>query len=247
VVQYDHARRANHEREDHSMQRKTHDIWRREATRRGLALAVAALVGLSGLAAPASAGEQSGNYLALKGGIYSPSKDFDLGNINVENTFDADTESGVAGEIAFGRFFSPSFALELGIGYFKSKGTFEDELAARRELEFNVIPVILSAKVFVPIGPVYPFGEFGVGAYFSEFEVSDSANTFSGTTTFGIHAGAGLNAFVSSRVFVGLEGRYVWNDPSFGDQAINLNGDDYSLHGFKLNGFTMLAVLGLVF
>jgi outer membrane protein W len=229
------------------MQRNLRYIWRRAVSLRGLALALAALVGLSGLTVPASAGEQSGNYFALKGGIYSPSKDFDIGNINVENTFDANTKSGVAGEIAFGHFFSPSFALELGIGYFKSKGTFMDELAARRELEFNVIPVILSAKVFVPVGPVFPFGEFGVGAYISEFEVSNNANTFESTATFGIHAGAGLNVFVSSRVFVGLEGRYVWNDPSFGDQAINLNGDDYSLHGFKLNGFTMLAVLGLLF
>ncbi len=229
------------------MQRNLHESWRRKGTRCGIALVVAMLVGLTGSAIDASAAGQAGNYLALKGGIYSPSKDFDLGNINVENTFDADTKSGVAGEMAFGRFFSPSFALELGIGYFKSKGTFADQLAARRELEFNVIPVILSAKVFVPVGPVYPFGEFGVGAYFSEFEVSDNANTFEGTATFGIHAGTGLNAFVSSRIFVGAEARYVWNDPSFGDQAINLNGDDYSLRGFKLNGFTTLAVLGLVF
>jgi opacity protein-like surface antigen len=229
------------------MQRNHHDIWRRKATRRGLALAVATLVGLSGLAVPASAGGQSGNYLALKGGIYSPSQDFDLGEVNVENTFDADAKSGVAGEIAFGRFFSPSFALELGIGYFKSKATLPDELSATRNIDFNVIPVILSAKVFVPIGPVFPFGEFGVGAYFSEFDVSDNVNTFEGTATFGIHAGAGVNTFVSPRVFVGLEGRYVWNDPSFGGQEINLNGDDYSLRGFKLNGFTMLAVLGLTF
>lgn len=229
------------------MQRNLHDIWRQGATRRALVLAVVALVGLSSLAVPASAGGQSGNYVALKGGIYSPSKDFDLGEINVENTFAGDAKSGVAGEIAFGRFFSPSFALELGLGYFKSKGSITNEHAAWRDLDFNVIPVILSAKVFVPIGPVFPFGEFGVGVYFSEFDVSDNANTFEGTATFGIHAGAGVNAFVSSRVFVGLEGRYVWNDPSFGGQVINLNGDDYSLKGFKLNGFTMLAVVGLVF
>jgi outer membrane protein W len=221
--------------------------WQRHTATRVSALAVALMVGLMGLAGDATAAGQTGNYIALKGGIYSPSKEFDLGHLNVDETFDAETQTGVAGEFAFGHYFSPSFALELGLGYFKSKGTVQDVAAAKHDLDFNVIPLLLSAKVFVPVGPVFPFGEFGVGAYFSEFDVSDNANSFSGTTTFGIHAGAGLNIDVSSRVFMGLESRYVWNDPDFGGQEIDLNGEDYSLEGFKLNGFTTMLVLGLGF
>lgn len=224
-----------------------HGRWCRDTTKRGFVLIAAIMFCLTGLAIDASEAGQTGSYIALKGGIYSPSAEFDLGNINVETTFDGDAKSGFAGEIAVGHFFLRSFALELGIGYFKAEGSFADELAAQHELDFNVIPVVLSAKVFLPIGPINPYGEAGVGAYFSELNVSDNANTFDGTTTFGIHAGAGLNVNVSSSMFMGVESRYVWDDPSFGDQQINLNGDDYSLNGFKLNGFTTMVVLGFGF
>jgi len=220
--------------------------WRRLAATGGSALAATLMVGLIGLAEASAAG-QSGNYVAIKGGIYSPSSEFNFDNINVDETFDAETETGFAGELAFGHYFSPSFALELGLGYLRSNGTVEDVAAVGHELDFNIIPVIVTAKVFVPVGPVFPYGEVGVGAYFSEFDVSDNANTFEGTTTFGIHAGAGINVYVSPRVFVGIEARYVWNDPDFGGQEINLNGDDYSLDGFELNGFTTMLALGLSF
>ncbi|MFN2371070.1 MAG: outer membrane beta-barrel protein [Candidatus Krumholzibacteriia bacterium] len=225
--------------------------WRRNATR-GCALATAlmvGLVGLVGLAGDATAEGQTGNYIALKGGIYSPSREFDLGNVNVDETFGADTKTGVAGEFAFGHYFSPSFALEVGLGYFKSNGSVMNLSEARYDLklDYHVVPILVSAKVFVPVGPVFPYGEFGVGAYFSAFDVSEHANTFEGTTTFGVHAGAGINVDVSSRVFVGLEARYVWNDPDFGGQQIDLNGEDYALEGFKLNGFTTMLVVGLGF
>lgn len=207
----------------------------------------AALVLVALLATGAAAAGQVGSYAALKAGIYSPSAKFDLANIGVETTFDADTKTGFDGELAFGHYFAPSFALELGIGYLKSKGSYADEVAAQHDLDFNVIPLILSAKLFAPIAPVFPYGEVGVGAYFSEFNVSGNANSFNGTTTFGVHAGAGLNVDVAESVFVGLEARYVWNDPSFGGQQIDLNGNDYSLDGFKLNGFTTTFGLGFAF
>lgn len=229
------------------MQREHLNSWRQLAPTRGLALAAALMLGLIFLAGNAAAAGQTGNYIAIKGGIHSPSSEFDLGNINVEETFDAESSTGFAGELAFGRYFSPSFALELGVGYFRSNGTVEDGTSAQHELDFNVIPVLVSAKVFVPVGHVFPYGEVGVGAYFSEFDVSDNANTFEGTSTFGVHAGAGVNVDVSSRVFVGLETRYVWNDPEFGGQEIELNGNDYALEGFELNGFTVMLALGLGF
>ncbi len=173
------------------------------------------------LGSQASGAERPGNYLALKGGIYSPSATFDLGNINVSTTFDADTKTGFAGEIAFGHFFLPTFALEMGIGYFKGTGSFAT--TPPQPMDFNVIPVILSAKVFIPAGPIDPYGELGVGAYFTDFSVSDNLNTFSGNSTFGLHAGAGLNANISPNYFIGVEARYVWANPSFGDQTIRLN------------------------
>ena len=199
-----------------------------------------------GFATQASAADRLGSYLAIKGGIYSPSATFDLSNIDVETTFDGDTKTGVDGEIAFGHYFLPTFALELGIGYFKSTGSYETD-ATRGDVDFNVIPIILSAKVLSPVGPVDPYGEFGIGAYFSEFNLDNNLNTFDGTTTFGVHAGAGLNVGITQNAFIGVEARYVWAEPSFGGQTIRLNDDDYDLNGFKLNGFTTTLALGYCF
>lgn len=229
------------------MYRGPHTAVRRLGAKAAFVLFTATLIIFAFLVPDAMASGQVGNYLALKGGFYSPSATFDLGNVNAADGLEGTADTGVAGEIAFGHYFAPSFALEVGVGYFRAKGAFAEPSAGGRELKFNVIPVIVSAKVFVPVGPVFPYGEAGLGAYFSEFDVSDNANSFAGTTTYGAHVGAGLNVDVSSHAFVGLEMRYVWDDPAFGDQRINLNGDDYALNGFNLNGFTTMFVLGFGF
>ena len=78
-----------------------------------------------GFATQASAADRLGSYLAIKGGIYSPSATFDLSNVDVETTFD-------------------------------------------------------------------------------------------GTTTFGVHAGVGLDVGITQNAFIGVEARYVWAEPSFG-------------------------------
>jgi outer membrane protein W len=213
------------------------------------ALFALVMLGVAGLAPQTSEAQRPGNYIALKGGIYSPSATFDLGNVDVETTFDGDTKTGAAGEIAVGHYFLPTFALELGLGYFKGKGSFEGDTptAPRRSMDFNVIPLIVSAKVLMPVGPIDPYGELGIGAYFTKFDVSDNLNTFNGTTTFGLHAGAGLNINFAKAAFLGVEGRYVWANPSVGDQKIKLNDTEYALNGFELNGFTTMVALGYNF
>jgi opacity protein-like surface antigen len=114
-------------------------------------------------------------------------------------------------------------------------------------VKFDVIPLIVSAKVFVPVSSVGPYGELGIGAYLTNLDVSNNLNSFSGTTTFGMHAGAGLDVNLSPQAFLGFEGRYVWAEPSFGNQEIRLNDANYELNGFKLNGFTTTLVLGFRF
>lgn len=213
------------------------------------ALVLLVLIGAAGLAPQALAAERSGGYLALKGGVYSPSATFDLGNIDAETAFDADTQTGFAGEVALGHYFLPTLALELGVGYFQAKGSFAPPTVGgpRPQMDWNIIPVIVSAKALIPVGPVAPYGELGIGAYFSKFNVDDNLNTFDGNTTFGLHAGAGLNIDIAQSAFIGVEGRYVWADPSFGGQTINLNDTEYDLNGFKLNGFTTMLALGFAF
>jgi outer membrane protein W len=218
--------------------------------RHSLFLVVA--LGVAGFASTAFAQEtvakhEKSSYVAFKGGIYSPSESFTVSNLNVEDTFDGTTKSGFDGEIAFGHYFLPTVVLELGAGYFKAKGSFDSEGGVTSDLDFNVIPLILSGKFMIPVGSVSPYGEVGIGAYFSSMDVSNNGNSFSGTSTFGIHAGAGVDVPVGDTVFLGAEGRYVWADPSFGDQTIKINDQEFSLDGFKLNGFTLTAVVGFCF
>jgi opacity protein-like surface antigen len=201
------------------------------------------------LATVASEAALMNSYLQLKGGIYSPSATFSLGNVDLDTTFDGDTQTGVAGEVAIGHYVLPTLALEFGVGYFNGKGSFAATSAGapNEKADFDVIPVLLSAKAFVPAGPISPYGELGVGAYFTKFDVSNNLNTFSGTTTFGLHAGGGLNVTISPNAFLGVEGRYVWANPSFGDEKIKLNDTEYALNGFELNGFTTTLGIGFSF
>jgi outer membrane protein W len=212
-------------------------------------LVLLAMIGALGLAPPAARAERLGSYIALKGGVYSPSATFTLENLDVETTFDGDTELGAAGELAFGHYFLPTFALEAAAGYFQGRGSVAPDAAAvtRNDVNFNVIPILVTAKALIPIGVVDPYGELGVGAYFTKVEVSDNLNTFSGTTTYGLHTGGGLNINITKNAFIGAEGRYVWANPSFGDEKIKLNDTEYALNGFKLNGFTTTLVLGFSF
>jgi outer membrane protein W len=213
------------------------------------ALVLLVLFGAAGFAPQALGAERSGGYLALKGGVYSPSATFNLDNIGAETAFDADTKTGFAGEVAIGHYILPTLALELGVGYFQAKGSFAAIALGgpRPQMDWNIIPVIVSAKAFIPAGPVAPYGELGIGAYFSELNVDDNLNTFDGSTTFGLHAGAGLNINIAQSAFIGVEGKYVWADPSFGGRTINLNDTEYDLNGFKLNGFTTMLALGFGF
>jgi hypothetical protein len=50
--------------------------------------------------------------------------------------------------------------------------------------------------------------------------------------TYGLHAGGGLNINLQDTMFLGVEGKYLWAEPSFGGQHI------------KLDGFVSTAVLG---
>ncbi len=215
----------------------------------GRALLCVSLISVACLGSQAFGAIRPGSYMALKGGIYSPSAAFNLSQVNVETTFDGNTKTGVSGEIALGHFVLPTLALELGVGYFKGKGSFNPVSAGTSsgQADFNVVPLLLSAKAFIPAGAVDPYGELGIGAYFTKFDVSENLNTFNGTTTFGIHTGVGMNVNVTPNAFIGVEGRYVWANPSFGDQKIKLNDTEYALNGFKLNGFTTSLAFGLNF
>ncbi|HZW36968.1 MAG TPA: outer membrane beta-barrel protein [Candidatus Deferrimicrobiaceae bacterium] len=190
-----------------------------------LVLAVAMIAAGAPVAALA---EDPSNYVVLKGGLYSPSKDFDVNATHFE------LDDGFVGELAVGHYFFPMFATELGVGYFESKAS---PAAAPGDVKFKVVPVTLTGKVLLPFGPFEPYGEFGIGGYITKADVSGTIGNFSGSTkgVFGLHAGAGMNYNITQTVFLGVEGRYLWAKPSFGGEDI------------KLDGFTVTGNLGYRF
>jgi outer membrane protein W len=178
---------------------------------------------LIGSAYQASAGEQPASYVVLKGGIYSPSLSHDLDNFNGGSTTHLDSKTGFAGEVAVGHYFLPILAVELGAGYFESKGS---PAAQPGEAKLQVVPLIATGKVLLPLGIFEPYGLFGIGAYITDMKVSDNTGSLRGSTevTYGLHAGAGFNINFSNNIFAGLEGKYLWAEPSFGGQHIRLDG-----------------------
>lgn len=192
------------------------------------ALFLVLAVALIGIAPSVSMAESPSNYLVLKGGFYSPSNDFNIDNTHFNH------DDGYVAEVAVGHYFMPMFATELGVGYFESKAS---PAVPPGETKFKVVPVTLTGKVLFPIGPIEPYGEFGIGGYFTKAEVSGTVSNFSGSTksVFGLHAGAGVNFNIAENVFLGVEGRYLWAKPSWGGTDI------------KLDGFTVTADLGFRF
>ena len=182
-------------------------------------------------ASSASAADKPSDYIALKAGVYSPSSSHDLDTFNAGNRTHLDSKTGFAGEIAFGHYFLPMLAIELGGGYFESKGS---PIAQPGETKLKVVPLVATGKVLLPIGPFEPYGLFGIGAYITDLDVHDNTGTVRGSTevTYGLHAGGGLNINLQDKMFLGVEGKYLWADPSFGGQHM------------KLDGFVATAVIG---
>ncbi len=185
----------------------------------------------TGFSSTASAMEQPSGYTALKAGIYSPSASRDLDTFNAGNRSSLDTKTGFAGEIAIGTYFMPMLAMELGVGYFESKGS---PAAEPGDLKLKVVPLIATGKVLLPIGPLEPYGLFGIGAYITELDVRGNTGDIRDSTkvTYGLHAGVGVNVNIQEKMYVGVEGKYLWANPSFGGEHI------------KLDGFVATAVIG---
>ncbi len=188
-----------------------------------LAVALMGAVSQASAADMAATAENPANYVLLKAGIYSPSENFDLDNFNGGNRSRLDSKSGFAGEVAMGHYFTPMIAVELGAGYFESDGS---PAAQPGSTKVRVVPLLATGKLLIPIGMFEPYGLAGIGAYISDLDVSGTSGNFRGSTeiTYGFHAGAGFNVNFHRHMFAGLEGKYLWAEPSFGGQDLPLDG-----------------------
>ena len=201
---------------------------------RQLLVVFAVLVSAMVLSPSLALAESLPNYFVLKGGYYSPNQDYSINDFNTESArTELKSKSGFNGEIAFGHYLLPILGIELGVGYFESKSSPAIEPGKTR---LKVVPVQLSGKVFLPLGPLEPYGEFGIGAYFTKLEVNGNLGNFSGSSkiTYGLHGGVGLNVNLTDAVFLGVEGRYIWAKPEYGGQPIKLDGYTATLNlGFR--------------
>jgi opacity protein-like surface antigen len=169
-------------------------------------------------AAPATADYP--DYFAFKGGYYYPTEPIRL---NEFSTADFERRNGYTVELAWGHHYGPFIGTEFGIGYLQNT-RFPAAGAGRTRLE--AVPLLLSLKLFLPLGPVEPYAEVGVGAYFSRF---DTAGGVGGPRTYrevdaGPHAGAGLNINFTDTFYLGIEGRYRKVDPDYDGLTVRLDG-----------------------
>lgn len=164
------------------------------------------------------------DYTVFKGGYYSPDQDYSVHDFNTSGARSKlESKKGFNGEIAFGHYVAPFFGFEFGVGYFESKSSPAIEPG---KMKLKVVPLQLSAKLFLPLGFFEPYGEAGIGAYFTKLEVNGNLGNFRGSSevTYGLHGGLGFNLNFSDAFFLGLEARYIKAKPEYGGQPIRLNG-----------------------
>ena len=167
-------------------------------------------------------------YVALKFGIYIPQT-----TEIKDGGGDLDMDSAFNGELALGHYFHKNIALELGVGYTKPNksmsftdisGTFS------ADVDMTIIPVTLGVRGLLPMGKFEPYAMAGIGAYFTELEVSANLSGFGGAsasesdTAFGFFLGLGANFNITKEIFLGLEGKYLWLEPSFDGLDMKVDG-----------------------
>jgi opacity protein-like surface antigen len=143
-------------------------------------------------------------------------------------------ETGFNSELAFGHYFNPYLAIELGAGYFQTKGdvtiVYPGYTYPGNE-NIEVVPLTASLKVIIPVNIwIEPYAIAGIGAYFVH-DYIDVPNYYyyhhalsDNDTTFGVNLGGGINFNIRPNFFIGAECKYVWLDPSLYGANVNLGG-----------------------
>lgn len=186
------------------------------------------------LSAASSLTEKNEDYFEVKGGLYYPSERFDLSDLNnTRTTFNK--KGGVSGEVAVGHYYHRYFGMEFGVGYLETKRL--AELTAG-SLRVEAVPILLSAKLFLPLGLIEPYGEIGVGGYFTKFELVNALGQKSSDRDFdfGPHAGAGININFTDTFYLGFQGRFRRVRPEFTNQTLRQTA--------RLNGYTATINFG---
>jgi opacity protein-like surface antigen len=195
------------------------------------------------LFAPAAvmAADQPNNYVAVKLGMYNPGSK----TLGVEDPpDDLKFKSGFDWEVVYGRKVMPYLALELGAGMFSTKSnTFlvddGDGGTIPATAKVDVIPVTLNAKGIYSIDKLDLFALAGLGYYRAKFKFEEPGFSDSKTKSkMGFQLGVGADYNFTSNVFAGLEAKYLFVKPDFGEDSAGK---------VKLNGFQTTANIGYRF
>jgi hypothetical protein len=209
-----------------------------------IALLVAIVFMLSAPATSLAEHKKWDGYLSFKGGGYFPTGDLK----------DLDFGSGFNGEIVIGMYTSKNLALEFGGGYFRSTASFSDATGFWEDDKLWVIPVVVNIKGVLPLKNVELFGGGGLGLYFANIEVNGYdpdplIGPFSGEDNdaiWGGHLMAGFNIELSDRVFIGVEGKYIFT-ASNRFFCTDISACQVSCAKINLDGFTATGFLGFMF
>ena len=164
-------------------------------------------------------GDDKQNYVSAGAGLY-----FYTGDITDETELD----EAFIGEIAYGRYFHPNFALEVGVGYIHDD---------HRGDELQGYPVTLTAIGIYAVEKVRLFGGGGIGVYPMNFDAEVNDVMIHGEdTVLGGHVLLGFHWDIRSSAFIGLEGKYLFIEKA-----------KFSHEKFELDGFTVIAKLGFRF
>jgi len=198
---------------------------------------LAAVYLLFPIAVPSSFGadlDKLETYVTLKTGIYSP-----------QGTPFKDFDQGFNGEVSTGSYVASNFSMELGIGYFESKGSgvivAPGNQVIPADAKISVIPITVNGKYLVTRGSLEPYAEAGVGVYVADGELSGGGIDLSDRyTNLGVFLGLGANIHLSKKLFLGVEGRYLWvGEPEFHLGQVTRK--------VEIDGFTATANLGYKF
>ena len=161
-------------------------------------------------------GDDKQNYVSAGVGFYSYT-----GDLPKETQLD----EAFIGELAYGRYFHPNFALEAGVGYIHDDHQ-GDELQG--------YPITLTAIGVYPVEKVRLLGGGGIGVYPMNFDGEINDVIIHGEdTVFGGHVLMGFHWDLRSSAFIGLEGKYLFMEKAqFEDEKV------------ELDGFTVIAKIG---
>jgi hypothetical protein len=185
-----------------------------------------------------------GLYADVRGGTFLPIGD-DLDTLEMG--------AGYGGEITLGWLVDPSFALELGAGWYQSAG---DELAVAGfpiagKFSLDVMPVTANARVFLAGGAFRPYLVAGAGAYLVELGVKGRMagiplSASDRVTTFGFQGGAGFRAQLGSRVNLVLDAMYRATSGEFTLRDAS-SGVGLEVSSVDITGVTVSGGLGVDF